>query len=535
MNKTDFLKTFKSEKFIPFAIFIFAFLARIWFLALIRRDPAFIMPIVDSLEFDIWACDILNGNLLWTQLQSHTPLYAYFVAGIYKIFGYGVLNVILLQYLIASAGCVLIYFITKQLVNKTAAIISSIFMATYWFFIYVQSFIFSENLSLLLNIVLIYILDFMKDDIKKYIFSGIILGLSVICRPDILLFALFILIWLTLRRLTVKKVVYFYSLFILSFLIIIGPVLWRNYLISGEFPLLRTQVGASFYQGNNPDFKGTSINLEIGKDWEDFIATPYRQLKHELKESEFNNFFMKETFKIIKKQPISWLKLIAGKVFSILTGRDFLRSEDVYFYDNYMAEMPFRAVSTRLIFILAVVGIVLSLQRPKQFLLLYTFLISEAFIIFFSIKTRYLMPILPFIIIFYSYAIYSLFESFKNKKTALSLFIILSVCLLNLVSFFNPLKVTYPSLAETYFAIAKNYHSRGNINEAVDFYSRTIHLNPRHISAYNDLGVLFLNLEDYEKALSCFEKALSIDKNTIKPQLNYKLCQELMSEKKKDK
>ena len=274
---------------------------------------------------------------------------------------------------------------------------------------------------------------------------------------------------------------------------------------------------------------------EFGKDWEEFISLPHKAMKRDVKESESNKFFVKETLKIIGEHPFLWLKLIFGKTFSVLTGRDFLRTEDVYFYDNYISATLFRAISTKLIFILAVVGIILSFKDARKFLLLYAILFSEMFIIFFQIKTRYLMPIIPFIIVFSAYSVYCLYDSLKNKKSALAVFIVFLIAILNLVSFLNPLKITTPSVAETYFAIAKNYQAWGRYDKAIDYYSYTLKLNPQNVSAYNDLGVLLMNLKNYKKALEYFEKALSIDKNALKPQLNYQLCRQLMSEEKKGK
>jgi len=524
----------KSEKFTLFIVFAFAFVLRILFLFSLKNDPVFNMPIIDSLEFDRWALDILRGNLLWTTLPNHPPLYAYFLAAIYKIFGYNLPVVTLLQYLLGGLDCILVYFIAKKLTNKAGAVMGSLFMATYWFFIFVQSFLFSENLSLFLNILLMYLLLFLKDNFRKYFICGVVFGLSVICRTDVLLFALFILPWFIIRDIPIKIILRYYLVFIAALILVVGPVILRNYFISKEL-VMRTQVGASIYIGNNPEFKGASTNLGIGKDWEDFISLPQRTLGRDLKETEADRFFIKETLKIIRQRPGEWIALMGGKIFSLLTGREFLRSEDAYFFNRYIASNLLRVISTRLIFILATAGLILSLASGRRFVLLYAFILSEAFIVFFSLKMRYFMPVVPFLIIFSAYAISRLYESLKNKKLVSALFIVILLCLINILSLFNPLKIASPDISEVYFATAKNYNMRGMRGKAVEYYLYAIELNPRNISAYNDLGVLFLNLKKYDTALVYFEKALSIDINAIKPRLNYQLCRELMSKNKKVK
>lgn len=533
---------FKQKSLIPAderltigLIFLATLLIRIPFFLSLKHDPAFLMPIIDSLEFDTWAGEILRGNLLWTQLQNHTPLYAYFLAAFYKILGYSIPLVILFQYLIAAFSNVLLYLIAKKITNKATAIISTIFMATYWFLIYVQSFLYCENLSILLNLLLIYVLINWKNTLKKYLLVGIILGLSVICRPDILIFAVLIYSWLVGFELQRNQIAKFYASFLTGLILILAPVVARNCIISHDLVFLRTQIGANFYMGNNPDFKGTAINLSIGKDWEDFISLPQQALKRGVTESESNRYFINATLKIIKEKPLEWLKLVCAKTFSVLTGRDFLRSEDVYFYDNYMSTSLLSAISTRLIFILAVLGLSISFQNPQRFKLLYIFILSGMFLMLFQIKTRYLMPIVPFLIIFASWALYNLHSSVKNKQWVPVIFTLTTLCFLNLISFFNPLGISAPTYHETYYAIGKNFAERGIIPGAIDYYNRAIKINPRNLSVWNDLGLLYLNTGNYDRALKHFDKALSIDKNARKTQLNYQLCQKLIAQQNERK
>lgn len=531
MRPTEILK---SEKATIVLIFFLTFFIRLPFLDAIKNDPAFIMPIVDSYEFNNWALDIFHGQWLWTNLQNHPPLYAYFLAIIYKIFGYHVILVILLQYLLAALSTVLIYKIAKQLINKSVAIISAAFMTSYWFFIYVQSFLFSENLSLPLNIALLYLLIFAKESLQKYFWAGVILGLSIICRSDILLFALLILVWLKRQSPSIKRTLQSYLLFLAGCCLIVGSVVLRNYVISPE-PILRTQVGANLYMGNNPAFKGTAIYMEIGNEWQDFIEMPYRELKRRYTETEANKFFLDKTLRIIKEKPRQWLALTGAKIFSVWTGRDLLASEDVYFFDKYMSSDPLAGVSTRLIFLLAIVGLARSFQARQKFLLLYLFVLSVMFIIFFQVKTRYFIPVLPIIIIFSAYAIFQLHTDLRRQRWFHALLTIAALCLLNAVSFANPLEIKPPDHSQTYYAIAKNFHARGMPQEAINYYERALNLNPRNVSAWNDLGVVFLNLKDCARATVYFEKALSINRNALRPRLNYQLCQELMSETREKK
>ena len=412
-----FSRWVKNEKLLILFLFLMTFIIRFQFINTLKNDPAFLLPIIDCKEFNFWALRVLEHGPLWQKLSNHTPLYMYFLVFIYKIFGYGTLKVVLFQYLIGAFCTILVYFLTKKLLNQPTAIVAGFFIATYWFFIYTQSFLYSENLSMFLNLVLIYMLLFMKDHQLKYFLSGMVLGLSVICRPDIFLFVFFIMIWLLSKKFNNVNLTRFYALFILGVFIIVGPVIWRNHAVSGQW-LLRAQIGANIYMGNNPDFKGTNIYVERGKKWYDLITTPHRELnvKSGLTEAQRNQVFIKKTLEIIQKNPLQWLQLIGAKTFSFLTGREFLRSEDVYFFEQHINSTPYRFITTKLIFILALFGFVLSLKNANRFILLYVFIFSEMFIVFFPLKTRYLIPIMPFFAILAAVTITIGWDKIRSRR-----------------------------------------------------------------------------------------------------------------------
>ena len=504
-------------------IFISTFLVKIPFLWNIRNDATFKLPIIDCFEFNTWALRIIHEHFLWASVQNHTPLYAYFVALVYAIFGYNTFYVAIIQYALFSASTALLYFIAARVFNKTTALITCVFMTFYWFFIYVQSFLYSENLSLFLNILLIWCLLFTKDAVKKYFACGIIFGLSVICRPEILLFAVFILLWFIARKITIKKIAEFYFIFLFALALVVFPVILRNYIISGEV-MLRSQTGANIYLGNNPDLKGTNIDLEIGDKWRNFITMPHKALNKIASLAECDRYYISETIKKIHKDPMAWARLIVFKTFTILSGREFLRTEDVYVFKNYVLSTPFCLISTKVIFLFGIIGLLFSFRKPKDFLLLYIFIVSTAIIIFFPIKTRYLMPVMPFVAAFSSFGILKFYNALVNKKFASIALMIASIAFFNFFSFYNPLGITIPDLSETYYAIGKNYYYLGENEKAKELYLSSLCLNPKNGAVFNDLGLVYRNSGDQESALKYFKKAIELDDTNDIAKKNYREC-----------
>lgn len=514
----------KRQEILALALIILiTLIVRLHFLSLVQDDPAFRMPVVDSLEYDIWAYKIYHDNWFWDKTPYHLPLYPYFVAGIYRIFGYNLYSVAVIQYSIACLSSLFLYLIARRLAGSGVALVASILMAVYWFFIYTQTFLFSENLSLFFNTLLIYLLFSRRESFLKYLNCGIILGLSVASRPDILTFAGIIFLWLWWKNKSLLAALRHYTPFILGVILVLLPIVARNIMISHEPIFLRSQVGVNMYIGNNPVYKGAAA-VEIGKDWDELISLPEQTYQREVSESESDRFFLKETIETIKHQPRAWTKLMAGKIYSILTGRDFLRSEDVYFYDHYFTRTPYYLISTRLIFILFIVGLFISWRRSKDFALLYLFLASELFIIFFQIKTRYLIPVFPIVIIFSALTLHELFVRFKARELHLALALIAGVMLINALTLYNPLGIEPPTTAETHYAIGRNYLERSLLDPAIDELQRALAINPRHIAAYNTLGLIYRHRAEEAAACEFFAKALALDPAAHIVKLNYALC-----------
>ena len=86
---------------------------------------------------------------------------------------------------------------------------------------------------------------------------------------------------------------------------------------------------------------------------------------------------------------------------------------------------------------------------------------------------------------------YKLKSKIKIKKEIIALFALLLITLASTI----------------YYNYTKNkIHQR---------YEKVIETNPNDIGALNDLGAIFLELGEYQKAKDCYEKVIEIDSNHI--------------------
>jgi 4-amino-4-deoxy-L-arabinose transferase-like glycosyltransferase len=114
-------RSVKKEAYFIFGIFIFAFAVRFIYLTQMKSSPLFDTPTMDAEYHDQWAQTILRGEDFTEGVFFRASLYPYFLALLYKIFGHNYSMARLIQFLIGSLSCVLVYLLGKKVFNKRTA------------------------------------------------------------------------------------------------------------------------------------------------------------------------------------------------------------------------------------------------------------------------------------------------------------------------------------------------------------------------------------------------------------------------------
>ena len=75
----------------------------------------------------------------------------------------------------------------------------------------------------------------------------------------------------------------------------------------------------------------------------------------------------------------------------------------------------------------------------------------------------------------------------------------------------QPTKPPKPALdANTLYERAKYFHKNGRLRDAKRFYQRTLGLEPSHVDALNNLGVIYIHDKNYAAAQKSFYKAIQL-------------------------
>ena len=520
MNLSDLKQFFQKDRNFLIFIFVFSFVLRLIYLLEIKDNPHFYNLTLDPLYHDSWAKQIAGGDWMGNQVFFRAPFYPYFLAVLYKIFGHHLFLVRLIQHLIGSLSVVLIFLVAKKLFDRQVAILASILAAIYWIFIYYEAELLLDFLLVFWGLLLIWFLLKAYENLKPatWFFSGVILGLFAITRPNILIFLPFLLLWMILalrKQVSALKISIFYGWILIGMILIIFPVTLRNYLVGNDPVLIASQGGINFYIGNNPQSDGMSaIMPELGDDWEytdcQFIAE--KTLDRKLKPSGVSDFYYKKGWNFIFSQPGQSLYLLLKKLYLFWNKLEISNNQNIYFFKQYSGLSKILFLGFWLIGPLALLGIFLSFRKGLQTQLILLFILSYMLsVVMFFVNSRFRLPVLPFLIILAGFALIELYRMItarEIKRIMASAVLLLIFAILVNSNFYD---VGKGSFAQSYFGLGNVYLKNGDYQNALLQYRTALEKQPTLPRAHLNRGVIFFNMRNYTSAENEFLEEIKVN------------------------
>lgn len=490
---------------------------------------------MDGEYHDEWAMRISEGDWIGEEAFFRAPLYPYFLAIIYKIFGHNYYLPRLIQFIMGSMSCIFIYLIGREMFNRRVGLIASLVASFYGIFIYFEGELLLTFLVtfLLLASFLMLLHAYKNPTRKKWFVSGLLLGLSATARPNTLILIPFVLLWLWFvlargahgfaKGVVLRRGLLFFS----GSLLIISPVLVRNYAVGKDFVPIASQGGINFYIGNNPYSDGfTAIAPGTRPGWfegyEDAIRIAKETAGRELKPSEISDFWFSKGVEFMVGRPWEYLRLFFKKFFFFWHGFELSNNKEIYFFARYSSFLsailwkswlcfPFGPISP-----LFLIGLFLSFKYEKECKAVLVLISGAVFVYMFSVVVffvcaRYRVPVLPFVLIFASYALHWLSERIRKVNyrgiLGFALFAVLLGFLLNF-GFFD-MKRLNPSLM--HYTLGTVYQKKELFKDAKREYRAALQADPHFSKPYDNLGVIYSHEGNFERAEENFGKAISLN------------------------
>jgi len=279
-----------------------------------------------------------SGRLEYTPAITRGPIYPLFMCAIYKFFGKpedmdspenwhnNWVKVRIAQCILDATICLLVFFIVRLIYSSSywPALVSAFLYSFSFYNIYYTKALLSESVAafLLTSSVFFCILGFKYDKAYWWILTGIGFGLTILSRPEFLLFPFLLLFYIVfIFRSSVLSGIKKSIIFIISMLIMIAPWTLRNYIVFKEPIIVSTGgLGYNLYLGtfeSDRNWKGWGVfpdeifgsTQEKQKTTALYLSWDRYTTAGDIKIKELDGAFLKLALGRIKKNPIGCIKL----------------------------------------------------------------------------------------------------------------------------------------------------------------------------------------------------------------------------------
>ncbi len=491
--------------FWPVLIFIVAFILRAVYVTQVRYTPFFQTLGLDAKFYDRWARELASGTVRG-DAYFMTPLYPYFLAAIYRLFGRNLLLVRMIQAGLGSLTAVLAFLIGREVYDRRVGILSGLLAATYGALIFYDGSILLTPALVFLNLLAIFVLLRADATSRSYLYllAGLTLGLAAVGRAAVLAFIPFALLWVWLdgarveaaagagrstgrqrKRKTasgntgpdgrgVRALITGSTargargagLVLLGVVLVVLPITIRNYVAARDFVVITSNGGLNFYIGNSEISTGGYVKPE-GLD----IELP-----------QLENFYFQRRYSSLLRLPLPGFAILAP---------------------------------------LGLVGLGLSLRRRGTRLLGIFFVVYVASVAAFFVLARYRLPAVPVLIICGSFAVTEFWNWARAgewKRFAAPAVALVVLAVLVNTNFYGVDREK--GFAQSHFRLGIIYGERGLAERAMTEYRKSIAIDPNYPKSHLNLGVHLARSGQAAEAIGSFRRALELDPGYAEARVN---------------
>jgi 4-amino-4-deoxy-L-arabinose transferase-like glycosyltransferase len=207
----------------------------------------------------------LTGTTHPTSVMA--PVYAFFLASVYWVFGVTEIAFVFIQVLQAIVGAgavVLLYLVGRRLFGPMIGLLAGGLMAVYPDYIYAVTVVHQLVFTTFLIILLIYTLLRFDDvpTLRRAVIVGGVLGFTILTFPMAMVFSPLIALWILFvrREVGLREGVTLAAVVATTAVVLVAPWSIRNTIIHSKFVLMKL-IGWNFWRGNVPPAIYTGVPI----------------------------------------------------------------------------------------------------------------------------------------------------------------------------------------------------------------------------------------------------------------------------------
>jgi tetratricopeptide (TPR) repeat protein len=539
--------------FLIIAVFVIALVVRVVYLTELRDAPFFDHPVGDAKIYHQRALEIAGGDLIGREAYFHSsPFYPYFMALIYKIVGVNFTVLRIVQFVIGSATCALIYLLARRASPESTAapLVAGIAAALYGTLVFFDGDLLMIPLVLLFTCGAMLLLSTLADPVggeagnaepadarrrshwrtvPVALAAGVLLGFAGLGKPNVLVFAPFALAWILTgfeRRFLFRRWPEA-LMFVVGCAAAVAPITARNYVVSNDIVLVSSNAGVNFYIGNNeraegiyllpPDSGLDNTRLYLSSREAAEAATG----RQDMKPSDVSSYWTSRALDFFRQHPGDALSLLWRKFRLFWNHYEVPNHHNKQFVTiHYASFLRVLFVGFKLVAPLAVMGIVLLFMTrpvtPAARLYAGFVVVYMVTLIPFFITARYRLPVVPFLIVLASFGVFRLAEVLQKKRwrqagfataAGVAAAVFVSWPMVNYDFGFN-----HTVIGSVYSDLATEEPENAveHVERAIVEYKTALELRPLSVDAHYNLGVTYQRVGYYSGAVRELETAVRL-------------------------
>ena len=374
-----------------------------------------------------WAQQIASGRGLGSQPFFRAPLYYYLLGGVYAVCGSQIALARFLGCVLGAGTCYLVARLGMRLGGFALGLLAGLLAAVYWPLVYFDNQLLSVGLEVFLNVLLLLLLirAVQRGSLMMFLAAGVVWGLSVLARPNVLALAPGILLWLWIgARLAQRQ----YRKLPAAVLVCAGaaaivlPVTLRNRMVGGEWVLLASNAGVNFFIGNNAESNGwTAIVPGTRPDWQGGYEDTHRIAQAELgrtpTEGEVSQYWAGRATDWIRANPADWAALMVHKLRLFWSPIEISNNQPIWFFARRSGVSALFFIGFPVAACAGAAGLVLLRRDWRIWSLpcLYLLLYMGTVVLFFC-PGRYRLPAVPVLLLLTAAGVQWAWRSVRERR-----------------------------------------------------------------------------------------------------------------------
>jgi hypothetical protein len=402
----------RKEIIILAAIFLAAVLVRLVFFLDYQKLPFAQTPIVDAEFHDRWAQQILAGDIFSVkqgELLYKAPLYPYFMALVYLIFGHSTAAVMLVQIILGGLSCCLVFLIARTYLPRPASVLAAAFSGLY--FVGVATDVTLEIPALAVFLTLLsFALLVRTFGRPRFLWSGFVLALSALALPTNLLLVPLYAVMITKR--TGRRKMFAFLAVVAAVML---PVTLRNIIVGRSLTLVSANSGINLYLGNGRDAE-RATRIYPGLEWQVLTSEPV--LKDNLRTNSGQaRYWTKRTWGEVFTDVPAAIGRTLKKIVVYFMDYEIMRNDDPYvlWKSSVLSKFPF--LTAAVVFPFAFLGLYLFVRNKLGVPgLAWALALLAAPSVIYFVTSRYRLPTMPLWAVPAGYAAASLVGWLREKR-----------------------------------------------------------------------------------------------------------------------